>query len=161
MKCIGHINPIQSPPSIYHKSKEHLPSTCEKDGRGYTHLGDNKSCDHYEGPHNNPNNPAHHDEVTPLSLPPPEPPEPTSSHASSEPSEVEASISCDEPPCDSMDGTFVSMMALSSSWKETRESLEEQDSRGGGVLHPDETGEWRFQKDSRMGDCPKLPTMEH
>ena len=42
-----------------------------------------------------------------------------------------------------MDGTFASTMVLSSSQKETKESLEEQDSREGGLTCPDKTSEWR------------------
>ena len=112
-------------------------------------------------PHNSLNNPARHAGLVPLTLPPPEPPEPMSSHASSESSEVAASTSSDEPPCNLMGGTSASTMALNSSQNEIKESSEEQDLRGGGLLHPDETGEWRSQNDPGIGDCLKLPTMEH
>ena len=53
------------------------------------------------------------------------------------------------------------MMVLSSSQKEMKESLEEQDSRGGGLSGPIETKEWRSRKEVGIGDCLKSPTMAH
>ena len=52
-------------------------------------------------------------------------------------------------------------MALSSSQKETKESLEEQDLRGGGLTCPDETSEWRSLNKVGMGDRLKSPKMGH
>ena len=52
-------------------------------------------------------------------------------------------------------------MALSSSQKEKKESLEEQDSRGGGLTCPDETSEWRSLNKAGIGDCLKSPKMGH
>ena len=52
-------------------------------------------------------------------------------------------------------------MALSSSQKETKESLEEQDLRGGGLTCPDETSEWRSLNKAGIGDCLKSPKMGH
>ena len=63
--------------------------------------------------------------------------------------------------CDLRDGTFVSLMELSSSQKETKETFEEQDSRGGGLPCPDETSVWRFLKEPGIGDCRKSPKMGH
>ena len=60
-----------------------------------------------------------------------------------------------------MDGTSASMMVLSSSQMDTKESVEEQDSRGGGVAGPDEIRVWRSLKHPGTGDLSKLPTMEH
>ena len=65
------------------------------------------------------------------------------------------------PPCDLTDGTFASTMALSSFQKEMKESLEEQDLRGGGLAGLDETSVWRSQKQAGMGDCLKSPRMGH
>ena len=161
MKYITTTVPTQSPPSTHHKSKENPPNTGEKDGRDYTCSKGSTTYDRYEDPHNSLNTPIRHAEDVPLTLPPPEPPESTSSHVSSASSEAEASTSCDEPPCDLTDGTFALMMVLSSSQKEMKESCEEQDSREGGLACPDETGEWSSLKDPGMRDCPKLPTMEY
>ena len=136
MKYIKVTVATRSLPDSYHKNMEHLPNTCETNGRDYTRLKDNKTCDRYEDPHNSPNTPTHYAGLAPLLLPPP-------------------------GPCDSTDGMFASTMALSSSQKETKESLDEQDSRGGGLPCPDETGEWRSWKEVGIGDCPKLPMMEH
>ena len=52
-------------------------------------------------------------------------------------------------------------MALSSSQKETKESPEEQDSRGGGLTCPDETSEWRSLNRAGIGHCLKSPKMGH
>ena len=150
-----------SPPSTGHKNKEIQPSKCEMGGKGYTRLTDNKKYVCYEDPCNNPYNPIRHDEPAPPSLPPPEPPSLMFSHASSESSEAEVLASFDKLPSCLMDGTFASTMVLSSSQNETKESLDKQDSRGGGLACPDKTSEWRSLKEAGTGDCPKLPTMEH
>ena len=60
-----------------------------------------------------------------------------------------------------MGDTSDSTMVLSSSKKETKESLDKQALRGGGLACPDETSEWGSLKEARMGDCPKLPTIDH
>ena len=59
------------------------------------------------------------------------------------------------------DGNVGETMALSSFQKETKESLEEQDSRGGGLTCPDETSEWRSLNKAGIGDCLKSPKMGH
>ena len=146
-----------SPPSIYHTNKEPLPNTYEKGERGCICSEGSMSGNHYEDQRNNPSSPARHAEPSPR----PESPEPTSSHSSSEAFSVATSTSCVKPPCDLRDGTFVSMMELSSSQKETKETFEEQDSRGGGLPCPDETSVWRFLKEPGIGDCRKSPKMGH
>ena len=50
---------------------------------------------------------------------------------------------------------------LSLSQKETKESLEDWDSRGGGLTCPDETSEWRSLNKVGIGDCQKSPKMGH
>ena len=60
-----------------------------------------------------------------------------------------------------MDGNIGETMVLSSSQKEMKESLEEQDSRGGGLTCPDETSEWRSLNKVGIGDCQKSPRMGH
>ena len=60
-----------------------------------------------------------------------------------------------------MGGNAGETMVLSSSQKETKESLEEQDSRGGGLTCPDETSEWRSLNKAGIGDCQKSPKMGH
>ena len=54
-----------------------------------------------------------------------------------------------------------SMMVLSSSQKEMKETFDEQDLRGGGLLGPIETEEWRSWKEVGIGDCRKSPKMAH
>ena len=49
-----------------------------------------------------------------------------------------------------MGGASASMMVLRSFQKEMKESLDEQDSRGGGLTCPDETSEWRSQKEAAV-----------
>lgn len=161
MKYITTTVPTQSPPSTHHKSKENPPNTGEKDGRDYTCSKGSTTYDRYEDPHNSLNTPIHHAEDVPLTLPPPEPSESMSSHTSSEPSKAGASTSYNEPPCNLTGSTFVLTMVLSSSQKETKESSDEQDLRGGGLLRPEKTREWRSLKDSGIRDYPKLPTMAH
>ena len=82
-----------------------------------------------------------HASPIPLSPLPPSYPSLTSSHSSSEASSSEPLASSGEPPSCWKDGTVGETMALSSSQKETKESLEEQDSRAGGLTCPDETSE--------------------
>ena len=151
----------QSQPSNDHKGKEPQSSTYEKGEEGYTHLKDSKTCDHYADRHNNLNNPARHAEPSPRTIPPSILPSPTSSHASSEASSSEPSTSSDELPSCWTGGNVGEMMALSSSQKETKESLEGQDSRGGGLPCPDETSEWRSLNKAGIGDCRKSPKMGH
>ena len=55
-----------------------------------------------------------------------------------------------------MDDTIGETMVLSLSQKETKESLEEQDLRGGGLTCPDETSEWRSRNKAGIGDCNVL-----
>ena len=152
---------IRSPPSTYHKHKGPQPNTCEKDGKSYTHSGDSMLYDRYVDLHNSLNNPAHHAETSPHTLPPPTLPSAISSHASSEVSSSSVSMPCDKPPCDLMDSTFASTMELSSSRKETKEPFEEQDSRGGGLPCLDKTSEWRSLNRVGIGDCLKSPKMGH
>ena len=128
---------------------------------GCTHSMDNKKHVHCEDLQNSPDNQRHHALPVPLSPLPPEPPLLTSSHASSEVCKVATSTSCDEPPSCSMGGTTVSMMVLSASQKEMKESLDKQDSRAGGLACPDKTSEWSSLKEAGIGDCLKSPTMGH
>ena len=60
-----------------------------------------------------------------------------------------------------MGGSVGETMALSSSQKETKESLEEQGSRGGGLTCPDKTSEWRSLNKAGIGDCLKSPKIGH
>ena len=136
--------------------------TCAKGERDYTRSGDSKTCDHYEGQHNSPNNPARHDEPSPPVLLPSGLPSATSSHASSEASSSSTSTPSSLPPCGSTGDTSGSIMALSSFQNETKElESEEQDSRGGGLPCPDETSEWRSLNKVGIGDCLKSPKMGH
>ena len=155
-------NTIRSPLSTDHRSKEPQPDTYEKDGRGYTHSEDNKSCDHYEGPHNNQNSPACHAEPSPCMIPPSELPSLMSSHASSPSSSSSALKPYDEPPCDLTDGTSALAMELSYSQKETKEEVsEETDLREGGPPCPIETSEWRSWNKVGIGDALKSPKIGH
>ena len=149
------------PQGNYRKNKGLLPNRCEKDGRNYTRSEGNKKHARCMDLQNNPSTQTHCALPSPLLPLPPEPPLLTSSHASSESCKVGPSTSFNElPPCSTV-GTSASTMALSSSQKETKESLDEQDSRAGGLACPDETSEWRSQKEVGIGDCQKSPTMEH
>ena len=76
-------------------------------------------------------------------------------------SSSEPLASSGEPPSCSMGSNVGETMALSLSQKETKESLEEQDSRGGGLACPDETSEWRSLNRAGIGDCLKSPKMGH
>ena len=60
-----------------------------------------------------------------------------------------------------MDNTIGETMVLRSSQKEAKESLEDWDSRGGGLPCPDETSEWRSLNRVGIGDCRKSPKMGH
>ena len=92
---------------------------------------------------------------------PPSCPSLTSSHSSSEASSSESSTSSDEPPSYLTGSNVGETMALSLPQKETKESLEEQDLRGGGPPCPDETSEWRSLNRAGTGDCLKSPKMGH
>ena len=154
---------------------EPRPSTCEKDGKGCIHLRDNKSCDRYEGQHNNQSNPARHAELSPHTKPPSEPPSLMSSHASSPSSSSSTSEPFFAPSCDLTDGTFGSTMVLSSSQKETKEEESketdsrgggrscpnETDSRGGGHSCPNKTSAWRSLNKAGTGEDWKSPMISH
>ena len=58
-------------------------------------------------------------------------------------------------------GNVGETIALSSSQKETKDSLVDLDSRGGGLPCPDETSEWRSLNKAGIGDCRKSPKMGH
>ena len=146
--------------STGHKNRELHPNTDEKGERDCTRLKDNKKCVHYAGPQNSPSNQIHHERPS-LPEPPPEPHELTSSHASSEVSSSGVSTSYGELSSCLTGDTVDASMVLSSSQKEMKESLSEQNSRGGGLSGPIETEEWRSLKELGMGDCLKLPKMAH
>ena len=156
----GYIKRSHNPPSTCHTNKEPRPDKCEKGGRDCTRSMDNKKHAHYEGPHNSPDNRTRHETLAPLAPLPPSSPSPMSSHSSSEASSSESSTSFDRLPSCSMGGNVGETMALSSSQKETKESLEEQDLRGG-LTCPDETSEWRSLNKAGIGDCLKSPKMGH
>ena len=147
-----------SPLSTGHKSKEPLLDKCKKGEKGCTRSTDNKKHVHCEDLHNSLGTQTRHEILSPPSTPPPSPPSPTSSHSSSEASSSEPSTSFDKPPSCLMGGNVGETMAWSSSQKE---SLEEQDSRGGGLTCPDETSEWRSLNKAGIGDCLKSPKMGH
>ena len=151
----------RSPPSNYHRSKEHPPNICERDGTDCTHSTGNKKHACCEDLYNSLHNQTRHALPVPLSTLPPSSPSLTSSHSSSEVSSSAPSTSSYKPPFCSMDNTFGEMMTLSSSQKEVKESLEEQDSRGGGLPCPSETSEWRSLNKAGIGDCQKSPKMGH
>ena len=161
MKGTCSIKTSHNPLSTYHKNKEPQPDRYERDETDYTHLMDNKKHVHYEGPDSSPNTRRCHETSSPPSPPLPSPPSPTSSHSSSEVSSSEPSTSFDGPPSCLTDDNVGETMALSSSQKETKESLEEQDPRGGGLTCPDETSEWRSLNKAGIGDCLKSPRMGH
>ena len=150
-----------SPPSTCRTNKEPLPDKCEKDGTGYTHSTDNKKHARCEDLHNSLGTQTRHETLFLPSPPLPSSPSLTSSHSSSEASSFEPLTSSDALPSCLRDSNIGETMALSSSQKETKESLEEQDSRGGGLTCPDETSEWRSQNKVGMGDCLKSPKMGH
>ena len=150
-----------SRPSSYRKNRAHPPNKCEKDGTDYTRSTGNKKHARCEDLYNSPHNQTHHALPVPLSPLPPSSPSLMSCHSSSEASSSEPSTSCNKPPSCSMGGIFGKTMALSSSQKETKESLEEQDSRGGELTCPDETSEWRSPNKVGIGDCQKSPKIGH
>ena len=147
--------------STGHKNKELQPDKYEKDGRGYTHSTDNTKHARCEDLHNSPNIQTRHETPSPPSPLPPTSPSPTSSHSSSEVSSSEPSASSAEPPSCWRGGNVGETMALSWSQKETKDSLVDWDSRGGGLPCPDETSEWRSLNRAGMGDCRKSPKMGH
>ena len=158
----GHsITKSHHPLSTGHKNKEPPQDKCERDGKGCTHSTGNKKHACCEDLHNSVDTQTHHETLSPPSPPPPTSPSPTSSHSSSEASSSEPSASFDEPSSCLTGGNVGETMALSSSQKETKESLEEQDSRGGGLPCPDETSEWRSLNKAGIGDCLKSPRMGH
>ena len=139
-----------------------LPSDkCGKDGRDCTRSTDNKKHVRCEDQHNSLDTQTRHEILSPPSLPPPTLPSPTSSHASSEASASEPSASSDELPSCLTGDNVGEMMALRSSQKETKDSLVDWDSRGGGLPCPDETSEWRSRNKAGIGDCRKSPKMGH
>ena len=161
MKVYSSTKKNRSPLGIGHKNKEPLPDKCGKDGVGYTHSTNNKKHVRCEDLCNSPHNQKHHALPVPPSPPLPSSPSLMSSHSSSEASSSAPSASCDEPPSCLTDNTVGETMALSSSQKETRESLEEQDLRGRGLTCPDKTSEWRSQNKAGIVDCLKSPRMGH
>ena len=151
----------QSQPSTDCKNMEPPSDRCEKGGKGYTRSTDNKKHVRCEDLHNSLDTQTRHEELSPLSPPPPTSPSLTSSHSSEEVSSSEPSTSCGGPPSCSTGGNVGEMMALSSAQKETKDSLVDWDSRGGGLPCPDETSEWRSRNKAGTGDCRKSPKMGH
>ena len=143
------------------KNREPQSDRCGKDGKGYIRSTDNKKHVRCEDPHNSLDTQTRHETLSPPSLPPPTSPSPTSSHSSSEAFSSEPSASSDGLPSCWTGGNAGETMALSSFQKETKESPEEQDSRGGGLPCPDETSEWRSLNKAGIGDCRKSPKMGH
>ena len=144
-----------------HTNKEHPPDKYGRDGTGCTHSRGNKKHAHCEDLRNSQSTQRRHETSSPPLLLPPSPPSPTSSHSSSEASSFEPSVSSDGPPSCLTGGNVGETMVLSSSQKGAKESLEEQDSRGGGLTCPDETSEWRSRNKAGIGDCLKSPKMGH
>ena len=140
---------------------EHLPDRYGKDGTGCTHSEGNKKHAHCEDLRNNRNTRRHHETSSPPLTLPPSSPSPTSSHSSSEASSSAPSTSCDEPPSCLTGDTVGETMALSLSQNETKDSLVDWDSRGGGLPCPDKTSEWRSLNKAGIGDCRKSPKMGH
>ena len=150
-----------SPLGTGHKNKGLLPNKYGKDGKGCTCSTDNKKHVRCEDLRSNHGIPTRHEIPSPPLLLPPSLPSPTSSYSSSETSASESSTSSDGLPSCLTGGSVGETMALSSFQKETKESLEEQDLRGGGLTCPDETSEWRSLNKAGIGDCLKLPKMGH
>ena len=146
---------------ISHKSREYPPNKYGKDERDYIRSMGNTKRVHCGDPQSSQHNQTRHALPSPPSPPPPGPPLLTSSHSSSEASSSESSTSFDRPPSCSTDDIFGETVELSSSQKETKESLKEQDSRGGALTCPDETSEWRSLNKAGIGDCLKSPKMGH
>ena len=147
--------------STYRTNTEPQPDKYGTDGRGCKHSAGSKKHDRYEGQRNSPYSQTHHETTAPPSPLPPSPPSPTSSHSSSEVSSSATLTSSVEPPSCLTGSNVGETMALSSFQKETKESLEEQDSMGGGLTCPDETSEWRSLNKAGIEDCLKSPKMGH
>ena len=144
-----------NPLNTGHTNKGHPPDKCEKDGKDYTRSTDSKKCARCEGPHSSPNTQTRHETSSPPLPLPPSSPSPTSSHSSSEVSSSAPSTSYDEQSSWMTGGNVGKTMALSLSQKETKESLEDWDSRGGGLPCPDETSEWRSLNRAGIGEDRK------
>ena len=147
--------------STNRKNKEPQLNRCGKDGKGCTRSTDNKKHVRCEDLHSSLGTQTRHEILSPPSLPPPTSPSPTSSHSSSEVSASESSTSSDGPSSCLKGGNVGETMALSSSQQETKDSLVDWDSRGGGLPCPDETSEWRSLNKAGIGDCLKSPKMGH
>ena len=150
-----------SQPSTNRRNTEPQSDKYGKGGRDYTRSTDNKRHVRCEGPHNSLGTQTRHEILSPPLLPPPASPSPTSSHSSSGASSSEPSTSSNGPPSCLMDDNVGETMALSSLQKETKDSLVDWDSRGGGLPCPDETSEWRSRNKAGIGDCRKSPKMGH
>ena len=150
-----------SPLSTNRTNKELLPDKGEKDGKDCTRSMGSKKHAHYEDLCNSPSTQRRHETSFPPLPLPPSSLSPTSSHSSSEVSASEPLTSSDEPPSCLTGDNVGETMVLSSSQKETKESLEDWDSRGGGLPCPDETSEWRSLNKAGIGDCRKSPKMGH
>ena len=161
MKIYSSIKKNHSPLSTSHRNKGPLPDKYEKGEKGCTRSTDSKKHVRCEDLHHSPSTRTHHGIPSPPLTPPPSSPSPMSSHSSSEASASESSASSDGLPSCSTDGSVGEMISLSSFQKETKESPEEQDSRGGGLTCPDETSEWRSRNRAGIGDCLKSPKMGH
>ena len=161
MKLYSSATKNHSPPNTGHKNREPPPDKYGRDGMDYTRSKGNKKRACYEDLHNSPNTQTRHETPSPPLTLPPSSPSPMSSHSSSEASASESLTSSDKPPFCSTGNSVGETMVLSSSQKETKESLEEQDSRGGGLTCPDETSEWRSLNKAGIGDCLKSPRMGH
>ena len=161
MKKTHSITMSRSLLSTCHKNKEHPSDIYGKDGTGCTRSRGNKKHAHYEDLSSSPNIQRRHETSSPPLPLPPSSPSPTSSHSSSEVSSSEPSTSFDGPPSCLTGDNVGETMSLSSSQKEAKESLEEQDSRGGGLPCPDKTSEWRSLNKAGIGDCLKSPRMGH
>ena len=147
--------------STGHRNKELQSDKYGKDEKDCTRSTDNKKHVCCEDLHNSLDTQTRHEILSPPSLPPPTSPSPTSSHSSSEASASGPSTSFDEPPSCLTGDNVGETMALSSSQKETKDSLVDWDSRGGGLPCPDETSEWRSLNKAGIGDCRKSPKMGH
>ena len=161
MKLYSPTKKNRNPLNTGHMSKEPLPDKYGKDGTGCTRSTGNKKHACCEDLHNNPDTRIHHEIPSPPLTLPPSFPSPTSSHSSSEASASEPLASSDRPPSCLTGDNVGETMVLSSSQKETKESLEDWDLRGGGLPCPDETSEWRSLNRAGIGDCLKSPRMGH
>ena len=161
MKLYSSTKKNHSPLGTDRTNRGPLPDKYGKDERGYTRSAGNKKHACCEDLHNSLSAQTRHETPSPPSTLPPSFPSPTSSHSSSEVSASEPSTSFDKPPSCSTGDSVGKTMALSSSQKETKESLEEQHLRGGGLPCPDETSGWRSLNKAGIGDCLKSPKMGH